>query len=122
MTCKDIDKSYDMFAAKYNQVFDKCFSLIRISFKRYKDKKWTTKSMILSIINKTRLYKKYTNKPNYNNKILYRQYKNKLTSIIRYADNSYYSKLLLQAKHSTRDLLKIYAGLNNKGETEHYQC
>ena len=74
-----------------------------------------TKSIIISIINKTRLYKKYTNKPNNNNKILYQQYKNKLTYIIRHADNSYYSNLLLQAKHSTRDLLKIYAEFNNKG-------
>ena len=75
-----------------------------------------TKSMMISITNKTRLYKKRTNKPNYNNKILYWQYKNKLTSIIRHADNSYYNNLLLQARHSTRDLLKIYAELNNKGK------
>ena len=76
-----------MFAAKHNQVFDKCFPLIRISIKRYKDKKWMTKSIIINIINKTRLYKKYTNKPNNNNKILYQQYKNKLTYIIRHADS-----------------------------------
>ena len=37
MTCKDIDKSYHMFAAKYNQVFNTCFPLKRISIKPYKD-------------------------------------------------------------------------------------
>ena len=112
MTCRDIDECYDMFAAKYNQVFDICFLLARISIKRFKDKKWTTKR--ICIINKTRLYKKYITRPNQNNQILYRQYKNKLTAIIRHAEKSYYSNLFLHTKLSTTDLWKIYAERINK--------
>ena len=65
---------------------------------------------------KTKLDKKYINIPNDNNKTVYRQYKNKLTVIIRQAEKLYYSNLLLHAKHSTRELWKIYAELANKGK------
>lgn len=73
-----------------------------------------TKGIRNSILTKTRLYKEYINRPNEHNKTEYRQYKNKLTTIIRQAEKSYYSSLLSQAKQSTKELWKIYAELVNK--------
>ena len=87
MTCKDTDECFDIFATKYDQIFNKCFPLTRMSIKLCNDKKWITKGIRNSIMMKTRLYKKYINRPNDNNKTVYRQYKNKLTVIIWQVEN-----------------------------------
>ena len=104
MTCKDTDECFDIFANKYDQTFNKCFPLTRMSIKRCNDKQWMTKSIRNKIIMKTRLYKKNFNRPNDNNKTVYGQNKNKLTVIVQKAEKLYYSNLHLHAKHSTREL------------------
>ena len=48
--------------------------------------------------------------------IIIKQYKNKLTVIIRQTEKLYYCNLLLHTKHSTRELWKIYTELVNKGK------
>ena len=74
-TCKDTDERFDIFATKYDQIFNNCFSLTRLSIKRCNDKQWMNKDIRNSIIMKTTRCKKYINRPNDNNKTLYRQYK-----------------------------------------------
>ena len=52
MTCMDTDDCFDIFATKYDQIFNKCFPLTRISIKRYNDKKWMTKGIRNNIMMK----------------------------------------------------------------------
>ena len=114
MTCKDTDVCFDIFATKYDQMFNKCFPVTRMSIKRCNYKKWMTEGITNSIRMKTILYQKYINTPNDNNKRVYWQYKNKLTIIMRQAEKLYYRNLLLHGKRFTRELWKIYAKLFNK--------
>jgi hypothetical protein len=67
----------------FSENFNKSFPLTSLSRKRAKDKIWVTASLRKSIRHKATLYKKYLNNPTAQNKDAYKQYKNKLTSILR---------------------------------------
>ena len=83
---QDTNQCYNLFIDKYTYAFNKAFPLIRVSRKQAKDKQWITKGIKISIRHKNRLYKKYVNKPNDINKAAYKNYKNKLTSLIRFRE------------------------------------
>ena len=83
ITCKDTDECFDIFATKYDKIFNKCVPLTRMSIKRCNDKKkWMTKGIRNSIMIKTILYKKYINTTNDNNKTVHRKHTRKYTIVI----------------------------------------
>ena len=71
---------------------------------RNKCKPWMTNGLVNSCKKKNRLYKMFLKIPNLQNETLYKDYKNKLTSIMRKAEKKYCIKLLqynigIQNKH-----------------------
>lgn len=79
--------------------------------KIFKQKKeshpWITKGILKSIQKKDKLYKQYRKNPNSNNKILYTQYKNKLTSLIRDSKANYFTVRLKTASGDQKKSWKV---------------
>jgi len=78
---------------------------------------WITKGILKSIQKKDRLYKQYRKNPNSNNRILYTQYKNKLTSLIRNSKARYFADRLKTAsgdQNKSWKVLNEILGRSNK--------
>ena len=117
----DTNICYDLFNTKYCAAFNEAFPVTRVSRKRAKDKKWMTSGLRTSIKHKNKLYRRLLRKPNEINKVVYKEYKNKLTTLIRKCEKDYYSQLLHDAKNDVRSIWRIYSqfmnGTNKKSST-----
>jgi hypothetical protein len=111
LNCEDANIAYEKFAEMFSDAFNTSFPLIQQSRKSFKDKKWITPALRVSIKHKNRLYKKYLTRPNPYNKASYKSYKNKLLSTIEHAKKAYYSGKLTSDKAKLNDIWKIYSEL-----------
>jgi hypothetical protein len=111
LNCTEADKAYENFAETLSNAFNTSFPLVQQSRKSYKDKKWITPALRISIRHKNRLYKKYLTKPNPNNEAAYKRYKNKLLVTIDLAKRAYYSEKLASDKAKLNDIWRIYSEL-----------
>jgi hypothetical protein len=98
------------------------FPLKRLSVKRSKDKKWISSGIKISIINKDRLFKKFTLKPNIENKNTYNKYKNILTSCIRKAEELYVKELINSEQNNLYSLWKIFGSIINPKKIKVKNC
>ena len=64
------------FYKYFDRIYCESFPLVQISRKRYKDKPWITKGLLISILHKNRLYKESILNPNDSNIHRYNTYKN----------------------------------------------
>jgi hypothetical protein len=120
-SCDDTNGAYNNFIDHYTYAFNQCFPLIQKSRNRCKDKKWLTSALRVSIKHKTRLYKKYLNRPNLSNKAAYTFYKNKLVHCIQMAKQTYYMKLLTSDKANVQQIWKVYSELLGRKQTKSHK-
>jgi hypothetical protein len=116
LNCNHANEAFNIFIGKYLKVFNKCFPIVKISRTKFKDKKWLTKGLKISLRHKSRLYKKMLQRPTHVNKLIYNRYKNKITLLMRLAEKNYYTKLLVESKESSGNVWKIYGELLNNGK------
>lgn len=111
---QNTEESYNAFLNTFQSLFNECFPLKRQSKREAKtNKKWLTIGLEISIKHKARLYKKFLRKPTDLNRLIYKNYKNKLTNLIRKMEQEYYKALLLRYKNSARGIWKVYGELLN---------
>ena len=67
-----------------------------MSKKASKDKPYITSGIEVSI-RRNKLFKKYLNNPNEVNKVAWKRFRNKITELIKRAEQIYYKKLLTQS-------------------------
>ena len=65
-------------------------------------------------VKKNLLYKRFLTSRSSTSEIIYKTYKNKLTSILRYCEKQYYSDLLKDNKNNIKETWKIINDLLNK--------
>ncbi len=95
--CGNAKETYSRFINKLNTIFDKCVPLKRkTSVKRNIKPKSPLISfgLLKSIKRKDVLYKKSLRKPSDTNIAKYKQYRNRLNSLLHIAKRNYYSELL----------------------------
>ena len=98
---------------KYQKAYEESFPLHMLSRKRMKDKKWITPAIRKSINHKSKLFKAYLHNPCEQNKTNYKKYRNILTSIIRKAEELYYSNMIDDKKKNFRALWEIFSPVIN---------
>ena len=111
--CRGANDSYNLFLSKYTSAFNVSFPMQTLTKKQQKNKPWISKGLLISIRHKTRLYKKYLNRPNDHNKLNYKRYRNKLTKLIRTCERDYYRRMLQENKQSVKNIWKIYGNIMN---------
>ena len=115
---ENIEDSLGDFYCHMTEIFNSSFPLVKQSRKRSKDKKWITAGIINSIRKKNLLYKKQLKHPTPANKSNYRNYKNILSTCMKEAENSYYSKLFSNTNNSATTFWKTFGSTLNPGRNK----
>ena len=103
---KTVDQSMEIFYNELSNAYNRSFPYVRLSRKRAKDKPWVTTCLKRSINEKHKLFKKYLINRTPENEANYRNYSNKLRTIIRKAEINYYRKIFDQKENSIKILWK----------------
>jgi hypothetical protein len=114
---EEANTAYDKFVNTFSNIFNASFPLVLQSRKSYKDKKWITPGLKVSIKHKNRLYKKYLARPNQINEATYKHYKNKLLTSIELAKSNYYTAKLTSDKAQLHDVWKVYSELLGRNKS-----
>ena len=81
-------------------------------------KPWITSTLLNSIKKKNNLYKKYLNKKSVDLLEKYKKYKNKLTSVLRFAEKNYFSNKLLEAINNLSKTWRIINNMTNRSTSK----
>ena len=103
---KTVDQSMEIFYNELSNAYNRSFPYVRLSRKRAKDKPWVTTCLKRSINEKHKLFKKYLINRTPENEANYRNYSNKLRTIIRKAEINYYRKIFDQKENNIKNLWK----------------
>ena len=119
----DPRRSYILFINTFSQCFENYFPLttVKIANSNTPRKCWITKGLIKSCKRKSKLYKKYINCPTTLNKNMYTDYRNKLKSLLRKAEVSYYRNKLNSFAGDLRQTWKLLNNLLNKNGTNYFK-
>ena len=104
---QNVDLSYQMFLENFNDMYDKCCPYKVTGNKTIKRKIWMSNALLKSCRTKEILYKKFKVSPTPQNKLNYCKYKNKLTSLLREAERTYYGTRFDQAKSDIKETWEI---------------
>ena len=117
LASNDCQEAYSNFYTLYKENYEKCFPVIKLNNSVYRSRKtWLTKGLKQSIKYKNKLYVKSIRYPTDNNLLIYKQYRNKLNSLLRRTERSYYSNLLNQNKNNLRKSWEIIKHVINKNK------
>ena len=103
---KTVDQSMEIFYNDLSNAYNRSFPYVRLSCKRAKDKPWVTTCLKRSINEKHKLFRKYLINRTPENEANYRNYSNKLHTIIRKAEINYYRKIFDQKENNIKNLWK----------------
>ena len=101
---KTVDQSMEIFYNELSNAYSRSFPYVRLSRKRAKDKPWVTTCLKRSINEKHKLFKKYLINRTPENEANYRNYSNKLRTIIRKAEINYYRKIFDQKENNKKPM------------------
>ena len=95
---------YDCFHNKLACVYEESFPVQEYTYKVFKNKykQWITTAILNSVKEKNKLYKKYMQTKPIESKLIYRNYKSKLTTIIRLSQKS----IMLTSLTLSKDILR----------------
>ena len=96
----------EIFYNELTNAYNRLFPYVRLSRKRAKDKPWVTTCLKRSINEKNKLFKKYLINRTPENGANYRNYGNKLRTMIRKAEINYYRKIFDQKENNIKNLWK----------------
>ena len=107
------DEMYECFTSIFTNCFEQSFPLKMVSKKRFKDKKWITTGLRVSIRHKERLYNKKIKKPTMSNIQNYKLYNKKLSQCITKAQDMYYIEIIGKNKDSAINMWKTVGSILN---------
>ena len=112
----DPTKCYTLFLNLFSLIFEKYFplTLVKISNSNSPRNDWITKGLIKSCKRKSKLYKKYVKFPTKLNQKIYTDYRNKLKSLLRKAEVTYYKNQLNSFAGDLRQTWKLLNKVLNK--------
>src|SRR3989441_996634 len=106
LNINDVDASISGFMSCLSQAFHKCFPLVRLSRKKYKEKKWVTLEVKKSSNIKSKLYKKWLITRTPVDRDSYKSHLKIHNKIVKTAESNYYSRTFDSSIHSTKALWK----------------
>ena len=105
---RNVNSAYDLFITSIKNLFEKNFPLKPVKV-RYKTnpKPWLTKGLLKCCRRKNKLYKRFIKEKSVANEQKYKQYKNKLTKILRFSEKKYYTDKLRAHSDNMKETWKI---------------
>ena len=112
----DSDTSYQNFLNHFKSLYNECFPLRKTNPRKSLDKPWMTNGLKNCCRKKNNFYKKFLHHKTIETENRYKQYKNKLVSVLRIAERNYYSSKLLELKGDIKNTWKVLKNvINRKG-------
>jgi len=109
------DTMYTLFISKFTQIFDNCFPLKKVntSKKNVPRKPWITTGLAKSCSTKEKLYKLFITNPSQTNKMRYTKFRNKLNTLLKKAEQSYYREKFDLVQTSMKQTWQTIKGILN---------
>ena len=106
LECNDVNQAFLLFNNEFFSIYDQCYPLQTKTIKTNTPKKaWLTAGIRQSIKTKNKLYKKFVKRPiTYGD--AYRQFRNRLTKIIKSSKNNYYQQKFNDTKGNIKETWK----------------
>ena len=103
-----VDDMYSAFINKFTKIYENCFPLKRINITRNSipRKPWLTPGLAKSCHKKEKLYKSFIKNPTPSNQLKYVKYRNKLNTVLRKAEQSFYKEKFESLKSNIRQTWK----------------
>ena len=111
---KTVDEAMSFFYQTITKAYSKSFPIVKLSRKRAKDKPLITSGLKNSIKKKHILYRRFLLDKSDKSHMEYKTYNNKLRTIIREAEISYYKKLFNEKENGIKQLWKTLSPILNK--------
>ena len=104
---------YKHFIDKFKNIYDHVFPVIRVK-KRYRNRlPWLTPGLKESIKHKNKLSRKH---PTAYNKMMYKDFRNKTTALLRITEKQYYQEQIIENKNNLRKTWVIIKQVMNKNK------
>ena len=113
----DPEEAFNNFSSIIAQAYSNHIPLRQTSKKRH-GKPWITSAIMKSIKRKNKLYSIYLKHKTHSSLTYYKKYKNKLSSIIRTAEKSYYNTKLNKNKDNLKNTWKIIKDIIDKNQNK----
>ena len=114
LKCKTVDEAMSFFYQTITKAYNKSFPILKLSRKRAKGKPWITSGLKSSIKKKHILYRRFFLDKSDKSHMEYKTYNNKLRTIIREAEISYYKKLFNEKENGIKQMWKTLSPILNK--------
>ena len=108
--------AFNLFESEFRNLFDKHFPFFEQPARKKKLKSWMTDGILISVKHKNKLYAKSLHHPSNKNINNYKQFRNKLNSVIRTAKRDFYEEQFNQQKSNIKGTWKIINSLLKKKE------
>ena len=114
--CSDADAAFETLTKEITDSIQRTIPEKTIICSTTNQNPWITKGILKSIKHKNKLYKRYINEPNYNNKNEYINYRNKLTHIIRKRKSNHYAELINASLGESKKSWRVLNKVLNRGQ------
>ena len=116
----DVDLAYNCFHSKFLNLYNFYFSFVSKTISKAKrNQPWISQALINSCRHKNNLYKRFLHNPTKANEQRYKQFRNRLTTIIRSAKRNHYASKLNSNKNNVKNTwreINNILGKNKKAE------
>lgn len=103
----DIESSYNNFLELFLTIVNKYLPYVKRKPSNKPHQSWITEGLKISCIQKSKYYKAYLLNKTTENELQYKQYKNKLTHLMRIRKKQYFGELLNYHKHDIKRTWRI---------------
>ena len=111
---EDCKTYYKHFTDKFKNTYDHVYPIIRVK-KRYRYRlAWLTTGLKESIKHKNKLFKMSQRHPTAHNKTPYKDYRNKITALLRIAEKQFYQRQIIENKNNLRKTWGIFKQVINR--------
>jgi len=110
----DVDVCYDSFMSVLDKKINVNCPVKYGTNKKIKNKPWMSKALLVSCKRKNLLYKQFLRRRNNVSEITYKNYKNKLSGLLRKAEKLYYTELLDSHKSNAKETWKTINEITNR--------
>ena len=108
--------NYKHFIDEFKNIYDHVFPVIKVK-KRYRKRlPWLTPGLKESIKHKNKLFKISRKHPTAYNKMMYKDFRNKTTTLLRITEKQYYQEQIIEKKNNFRKTWVIIKQVINKNK------
>ena len=99
-------------------IYDDCFPVIKVKTQYRNRLPWLTEGLKLSIKHKNKLYRTSSKHPTEYNISIYKNYRNKLTSLLKIEEKNFYQNQITSNKNNLRKVWAIIKYVINKNKSK----